>query len=224
MRTLALWGMLGAACACAAPTTTVEPGSAPSGSSRTFLDKSLAIIRNAGVGITTLAARVTLTQRTPGMGEPVTSDCRVEFQATNVLRKEVRGQYPYSVFISNGTVTTEFPGTNARDVRPLAAQEDVLADFLGMCTFPDEAAFSFEFSVEGTLHVVAAVLRPRQRQDLSRNLVANAGVAVKRTIWIDPDKRRIVKTCRVTLGQTEETCEFRSLWINTPMPATEGQP
>jgi len=211
-----------AACAGAAPSVAVTPARA-AGESRTFLDKSFALLRRITAGATSLNARITITQRAAGMQRPVSADCRVEFRAPGMLVKEVREPHAYTVTVSNGMVTSEFPATHECDTRRLAEGEDVLADFLGITAFPDPEPFDLDFAVEGSLYVVKAVMRPQVQEALARDLIRNARVAVRRTIWLNADQGRIVRTFRATLAHDEETCEFRSFWLNLEPQSAGGR-
>ena len=202
-----------AACVVAAPSVMVTPAQ-PAGESRTFLDQSIALLRRITTGATTLSARVTITQRAAGMERTVSADCRVDFRAPGMMVKEVRDPHPYTVTVSNGAVTTEFPATHEHDTRSLASGEEIFADFLGIASFPDPELFDFDFAIEGSLYVVTAVMRPRVQEALARDLIRNARVAVRRIIWLNADQGLVVRTFRATIARDEETCEFRSFWLN----------
>lgn len=201
--------------AAAAPQVSVDSSPASSRSA-SFLDHTLAIIRSYVATTTTLAANVNLLRRTPGLTHFVKSDVRIIFRAPDYLLKEVKNPYPYTVLVSNGIVQVWFPASNDYDMRPLAPGETIWEDFLGVGVFANERDWDFAFRTEDDLYVLTAVLRPAARAALATNELANARRAVRRTIWVDPRQRIVVRTHRLALLGEDSTLDFREQWRNLP--------
>ncbi len=202
----------------AAPGVSVDSAPAPPSRGASFLDHSLDIIRSYVAATTAMAANVTLLRRVPGLTHPVKSDVRIIYRAPDYVLKEVKNPYPYTVLVSNGLVQIWFPVSNDYDVRPMAPGETIWEDFLGVCVFANERDWDFAFRTEDSLYVLSAVLRPAARAALAADELANARRAVRRTIWIDPRQRIVVRTWRLALLGEESTLEFRDQWRNLPLP------
>jgi len=203
--------------AAAAPQISIDSAPQPASSS-SFLDHTLAIIRSYVATTTTMAANVNLLRRAPGLTHVVKSDVRIIFRAPDFLLKEVKNPYPYTVLVSNGIVQVWFPVSNDYDLRPMAPSETIWEDFLGVCVFTNMRDWDFAFRTEDELYVVTAVLRPAARAALARDELTHARRAVRRTIWVDPRQRIVVRTYRLALLGEESTLEFRQQWRNMPLP------
>lgn len=215
-RLLSLCCMLCAPPAVAAPHISVDSAPAPLSSS-SFLDHTLAIIRSYVATTTTLVANVNLLRRAPGLTHVVKSDVRIIFRAPDYLLKEVKNPYPYTVLVSNGMVQVWLPVSNDYDLRPMAPGETIWEDFLGVCVFANEREWDFAFRTEDDLYVLTAVLRPAARAVLARDELANARRAVRRTIWVDPRQRMVIRTQRLALLGEDTTIDFREQWRNMPL-------
>jgi len=199
--------------AAAAPQISIDSAPRPAASS-SFLDHTLAIIRSYVATTTTMVANVNLLRRVPGLTQVVKSDVRIIFRAPDVLLKEVKNPYPYTVLVSNGMVQVWFPVSNDYDLRPMAPGETIWEDFLGVCVFANVRDWDFAFRTENDLYVLTAILRPAARAALARDELTNARRAVRRTIWVDPRQRIVVRTYRLALLGEESTLEFRDQWRN----------
>jgi hypothetical protein len=177
----------------------------------TFLEETIRSIRAYHTN-RSLNARVSMRRRTAGLTQTVNADCQVTYLAPDYLAMDVKGLYPYTVIVSNGTVTTRLPEFGDEDVRPLAEGERILDDFLGISALTNDAAYVFHFEVEGDLQIVSAEMRPEQHAALLDDVLANARRAVRRQIWVDPRRSVVVRTHTVTLAGDDTTLRFREQW------------
>lgn len=198
----------------AAPQVSVEPRSTSSPRSRSFLDYALDIARAYVAATTTLVANANLLQRVPGLTRVVKSDVRILYRSPDFLLMEVKNPYPYTTLVSNHSVQVWIPASNDYEARPLAPGETIWEDFLGVGVFVNERDWDFSFRTESDLYVLSAALRPSVRAALATNELAHARRAVRRTLWIDPRQKLVVRTQRVTLVGEEATLEFRDQWRN----------
>jgi hypothetical protein len=192
---------------------TVHTGrSEPSRRIATFLEDAVKTVRTYH-RCPAFEAHVSMRRRTAGLTQTVSADCRIAYRAPDYLWMEVKGLYPYTVTVSNGTVTTVLPESGDVDARPLASGERILDEFLGLCALTNPAAYMFEFEVEGDLHRVTATLRPERHMQLLDDIPGNAHRAVRRQFWVDPRLGRVVRTQTVTLTGDDTALRFREQWV-----------
>lgn len=198
----------------AAPQVSVEPRTTSPPRARSFLDYALDLTRAYVAATTTLVANANLLQRVPGLTHVVKSDVRILYRSPDFLLMEVKNPYPYTTLVSNHVVQVWIPASNDYEARPLAPGETIWEDFLGVGVFLNEGDWDFSFRTEGDLYILSAALRPSVRAALATNELMYAHRAVRRTLWIDPRRKLVVRTQRVTLVGEEATLEFRDQWRN----------
>ena len=213
-----------AVCVAAAPAAAVSTSVEAPGAARgkqpddvpSFLDTTLAMIREYSRTVTTLTAAVTMKRQTAGLTQPVQTECRVEYHAPGMLEMVVKGIYPYTVSVSGGVVRTVFAASGDVDVRPLDEGERVLDDFLGIALLANQPEYDLRFSVEQDTYVVQASMRPEAQERLAQDMRRNARRAALRTLWVAAQNGRVTQTRVVTLSGDDTTLTFHEQWINTP--------
>ena len=172
---------------------------------RTFLDESFKTVRKFIKSSTNLTSDFSVKCKPPGGTEFVLSDGFFHYKSTNYFSMTVSGECPYNVIVSNNFVYTTFPKTGETDVRPLAEGEKIFEDFLGISPFYNQKDYVINFFIKENLYIVSAILKPEICANLSADFLNNARKAVKRELWIDPDKDEIVRAQVITLEGKDTT-------------------
>ncbi|GEM_PF-3295698 len=170
---------------------------------RTFLEESFKSIRKFINNSKNQAIDFSIKCKPPGGAEFVISEASFFFKSTNYFFMNVSGECPYKTVVSNNLVYTTFTKTGETDIRPLETGEKIFEDFLGVSHFVDQSKFIFHFTVEDNLYVVSAVLKPEVCTELSLELHNNARKALKRQLWVDTAKDKVVKSQVITLEGKE---------------------
>ncbi len=177
----------------------------------TFLDDSVKEIRKFISATTSFSARVVVKQDAIGIAQPVSADGYIQYSAPSNLLLKIEGGYPYTVHVSATNVTTIFPLTLEKDVRPLLPYEKLWDDFLGISCYTENPAFLRQFKVENKTFVVYARRKDESIAELRKNIMANYRHAIFRLIRLDPRTGRILETQKTTLLNETTTIYFKEI-------------
>ena len=139
----------------------------------------------------------------------VQAPATISFGPKDLLRIDYGGELAYRADYSNGFLSVSFTGSPLRDKRILRPFEHPWDDLLGI---PIQGSLTNYYPGafrDGDLWRYDFVLLPDAQLNFRRNYSQYSYVALRRHVWFDKTKQRIVKTYRRALDGSETTLIFK---------------
>lgn len=157
----------------------------------------------------------------PGLADAVQAGVTVTFGTGDFLRLDYAGDNTYRVTCSNGLVRVSFPGSEVSDLRPLREGEWPWDDLLGIPLQGSLSNYYTRAYQEGALWRYDFFMEPEAQQRLRPRSRELPFVAIRRHVWVDKSKMRVVKTYRRTVGGEEYTFVFAGSDFTGPAESRE---
>lgn len=139
----------------------------------------------------------------------VQAPATVTFGPKDLLRIDYGGELAYRADYSNGILTVSFTGSPLRDKRLLLPFEYPWDDLLGIPIQGSLTNYYLGAFQEGELWRYDFVLLPEAQMRFRKKIDQYSHVALRRHVWFDKVRQRIVKTYRRALDGAETTFIFK---------------
>lgn len=146
---------------------------------------------------------------TEGLIAPVQAPLAVSFGPKDFLRLEYEGESAFRATYSNSLLTVSFPGSEVSDKRFLRPFEYAWDDLLGIPIQGSLTNFYTGAFRDGELWRYDFVMLPEAQLKFRQKAATFPYVTIRRHVWFDKVKQRIVKTYRRTLDGSETTLIFK---------------
>ncbi|MBO7542869.1 hypothetical protein J6T93_03035 [bacterium] len=145
----------------------------------------------------------------PGLLTPVLTPVNVTFGPKDFLRLDHEGECAYRVTHSNNVLSVVFPGSEIGDKRILRPFEYAWDDLLGI---PIQGSLTNYYTgafKDGELWRYDFIMLPEAQLRFRQKAATFPYVTIRRHVWFDKVKQRIVKTYRRALNGSETTIIFK---------------
>ena len=145
----------------------------------------------------------------PGLLSSVQANVTVTFGPKDYLCLDYEGENAFRATCSNSLVSVFFPGSEISDKRIAGPFEYAWDDFLGIPIQGSLTNYYTGVFQDGELFRYDFVLLPEAQLKFRKRYNDYSHVAIRRHVWFDKTKQRIVKTYRRTLNGSETTFIFK---------------
>ena len=145
----------------------------------------------------------------PGLLSSVQANVTVTFGPKDYLCLDYEGENAFRATSSNSLLCVFFPGSEISDKRIAGPYEYAWDDLLGIPIQGSLTNYYTGVFQDGELFRYDFVLLPEAQLKFRKRYNDYSHVAIRRHVWFDKTRQRIVKTYRRTLNGSETTFIFK---------------